>query len=130
MDKINLTIKQLKNNTYVNLLSKDFSIDKDRFYLTTPQPLLDGYYQVTLMANDKANNQTRSIFYLNLNTKLKSKPKVKTKVITVKPTLKPVVQTVTETVNVAKDKVTKQVEYYQKELNPTKRQVCFLWWCW
>jgi len=67
---ITLTIKKLEKGIYINHLTKDYSITTERFYITTPFPLVDGYYQVTLTPKDKADNNGNSTsFYLRLNYK-------------------------------------------------------------
>jgi len=79
-DKLTLTLKKLKDknrNTYENYLTQEYSLDsiidtKDsdksqRFYITTPYPLKDGNYQVTLTLKDKVSNTyTYPIFYLKI----------------------------------------------------------------
>ena len=79
-DKLTLTLKKLKDknkNIYEDYLSKEYSLtdikdDKNndksqRFYITVPNPLKDGYYQVTLSLKDKAGNTNNyPTFYLSM----------------------------------------------------------------
>ena len=83
-DKITLTIKKLKegleikDENFEDHLTKEFSLsdiqnsqDQERyarFYITTPYPLVDGYYQVNLSLKDQVGNTyNHSAFYLSLN---------------------------------------------------------------
>ena len=91
---ITLTLERLKdgekstsqNATYIDYLSKEFSLtditniadDKKftRFFITTPFPLIDGYYKVQLSLKDEAGNTyDQPAFYLSLNSSQKSTPK-------------------------------------------------------
>ena len=77
---ITLTFKKQKSDkTYTDYSTKDFSLsdiqdtngDKKstRFYVTTPFPLVDGYYQVTLVLKDSAGNSySQPVFYIALNS--------------------------------------------------------------
>jgi tripartite motif-containing protein 71 len=83
---VTLSLKRLKdgenpdgdNPQYTDHLSQDYSLtdiqdDSDnekyaKFFITTPYPLVDGYYQVNLSLKDKAGNTyDHSPFYLSLN---------------------------------------------------------------
>jgi hypothetical protein len=85
-DKLTLTLKKLKEGEnpnasdpqYTDHLSQEYSLtdiqdDSDnekyaRFFITTPYPLVDGYYQASLSLKDKAGNTSdHSLFYLSLN---------------------------------------------------------------
>ena len=85
--------------TYTDYLTEDYSLsniqneadDKkfSRFYITTPYPLIDGYYQVNLSLKDSVGNvYNHSAFYLSINYQkqtpvggLPSRGKLKTKII-------------------------------------------------
>jgi hypothetical protein len=84
-DKMTLTIKSKDGEsaasitaTYLDYLTKEYTLTdlKDevemekstRFYLTTPFPLIDGYYQVILSLQDQGGNSyDYPVFYLSLN---------------------------------------------------------------
>lgn len=79
---ITLTLKLQKDDkTYIDYLTKDFSLsniqdtsgDKKstRFYVTTPFPIVDGYYQVNITLKDGAGNTfTQPTFYLSIKNNL------------------------------------------------------------
>ncbi|RJR16187.1 hypothetical protein C4579_00515 [Candidatus Microgenomates bacterium] len=86
-----LTMKRLKdgqnltdqNAEYQDHLTKEYPLSdiKDesgdkksaRFYITTPFPLVDGYYQVNLSLKDEVGNtHNQSAFYIFLNTPVKT----------------------------------------------------------
>jgi len=76
---LTLTFKKQKSDqTYADYSTKDFSLsdiqdtngDKksSRFYITTPFPLVDGYYQVTIVLKDSTGNSySQPTFYIALN---------------------------------------------------------------
>ena len=67
IDNINLTIKKLDGKKYVNHFTKDYSVTSNRFYITTPYPLVDGQYEVLITAKDKAGNtNSYPTFYLSM----------------------------------------------------------------
>ena len=67
IDNINLTLKKLDGKKYVNHFTKDYSVTSNRFYITTPYPLVDGQYEVLITAKDKAgNNSSYPAFYLKI----------------------------------------------------------------
>ena len=70
--------KQKEDESYTDYLTKDFLLSDiqntsgdnkyARFYITTPFPLIDGYYQVTIKLKDSAGNTyTKPVFYLSIN---------------------------------------------------------------
>jgi len=76
---ITLTFKKQKGDkTYSEYLTKDYSLsdiqDKNgdkkstRFYITTPFPLIDGYYKISIALKDGAENTyNQPDFYISLN---------------------------------------------------------------
>jgi len=67
IDNINLTLKKLDGKKYVNHFTKDYSVTSNRFYITTPYPLVDGQYEVLITAKDKAGNtNSYPTFYLSM----------------------------------------------------------------
>jgi len=77
-----LTLKRQKDDkTYAEYLTKEYSLsdmqdinnDKKtaRFYISTPFPLIDGYYQVKISLKDYAGNTSdQPIFYLTIGNVL------------------------------------------------------------
>jgi hypothetical protein len=66
IDKLTLSIKKSGNGgTYTTYLTKDYKDISGNFYITTPTPLTDGKYEVTLSISDKAGNKySYPVFYL------------------------------------------------------------------
>ncbi|MFH1959366.1 MAG: Ig-like domain-containing protein [Patescibacteria group bacterium] len=131
-DLVTLTIKKLEKGVYVDHLTKDYPLTSDRFFVTTPYPLVDGYYEVSLTPKDKAGNTgTSTSFHLRLNYNGSSLvKKASTKTITPVNLIK---EKVTNTIDTAKEKITQimnpptntlQAENNQK---PTPIQSFFSW---
>jgi len=79
-EKITLKIKKIVGEVGTDYLIKEYPLDQiinaqipnnekyKRFYITLPYPLIDGYYQVNLILQDKAGNTyDYPSFYLSLN---------------------------------------------------------------
>jgi lysophospholipase L1-like esterase len=73
--------KQKSDKSYDDYLTKDFSLSdiqdssgnnkSSRFYITTPSPLVNGYYQVNIQLKDNAGNfYYYPVFYLSTNNNL------------------------------------------------------------
>ncbi|MGI5826449.1 MAG: PQQ-binding-like beta-propeller repeat protein [Patescibacteria group bacterium] len=65
MDKIILDLEKKTGDGYEKYLTKEYPA-QERFYLSTPFPLLDGYYRAQLSFIDKAGNKADYVFYLSL----------------------------------------------------------------
>jgi len=67
IDNITLKIKKFDGKKYIDHFNKEFSVSSNRFYITTPYPLVDGQYEVLITAKDKAGNTTSyPVFYLTV----------------------------------------------------------------
>lgn len=56
IDNINLVIKKFDGKKYANHFTKDYSVTSNRFYITTPYPLVDGQYEIIISTKDTAGN--------------------------------------------------------------------------